>query len=88
LNLRKDNQNMRILLATLLLALSLPASAESTWLVLLYGKSFDANGAVGAALEKIEMPDIEKCRLEGEKWIKSDTFRKTSDIGFHCVQGI
>ena len=68
--------------------LASPANAGSTWyLVLLYGKSFDSNGSVGAALEKIEMPDETKCKIEGEKWIKSETFRKTSDIGFHCVEG-
>ena len=76
-----------ILLSTPLIMYGLPACAESTWLVLLYGKSFDSNGSVGAALEKIKMPNIEKCKLEGEKWVKSDTFRKTSDIGYHCVEG-
>ena len=75
------------LLSTPLIIIGFPASAESTWLVLLYGKSFDSNGSVGAALEKIEMQNMEKCKLEGVKWVNSDTFRKTSDIGFHCIEG-
>lgn len=40
-----------------------------------------------AALEKIEVADMESCHAEGEKWLKSETIRATSDRGYHCVQG-
>jgi len=63
------------------------ANAQSAWLVILYGKSFDQNGSVGAALEKIEMVEITSCQAEGEKWLKAETIRATSDRGFHCVNG-
>ncbi len=82
-----------LLLLTLALVLpalgtfGLSASAASTWLVLLYGKSFDANGSVGAALEKIEMPDMDTCKVQGKNWIQSKSIKRTSDIGYHCVEG-
>jgi len=63
------------------------AHAQSTWLVILYGKSFDQNGSVGASLEKIEMTNLETCQVEGEKWLKSESIRATSDRGYHCVEG-
>ena len=79
---------MRSLLLTLpILLATAPVQAETTWLVILYGKSFDQNGSVGAALEKIEVVDLETCQSEGQKWLESKTIRATSDRGFHCVTG-
>lgn len=63
------------------------ANAQSAWLVILYGKSFDQNGSVGAALEKIEMVDMSTCQIEGEKWLMSNTIKATSDRGYHCIEG-
>ena len=70
-------------------ALALPTSAmaESYWLVLLYGKSFDQNGAVAAALEKIQMNNMADCQKEGSNWLSSKTIKATRDKGFHCVRG-
>ncbi len=80
---------MRKLLIPLLAAIALPTAvnAESVWLILLYGKSFDQNGSVAASLEKIEMKNIDDCKDEGSRWLSSQTIKKTSDRGYHCVIG-
>ena len=82
---------MKRYLLPLIAALALPtaASAESVWLVLRYlsGVSFRA----GAAIEKIEMRDMEQCELMGAKWMgaKETGTEKRRDrvFAYTCIEG-
>ena len=60
---------MRKLFITLLAAIALPTAvnAESYWLFLTLG---DGGNDGAAAMEKIQMPSIDACEKEGEKWMK------------------
>ncbi len=75
---------MKRLLLPLLVAVAFPTTvnAESYWLVINF--SF----ATGSALEKIEMPSIEACEEEGEKWKNSPRIKNQRNINsYHCVTG-
>ena len=69
---------MKLLLLPLLALIVLPPPvyAESYWLIIVKkGK--------GGALEKIEMPNIQTCESEGEKW------REVNKMGrdYSCIIG-
>tara|TARA_E500000178_G_scaffold337502_1_gene376758 strand:- start:36 stop:269 length:234 start_codon:yes stop_codon:yes gene_type:complete len=76
---------MRILLAiSLLFVFSFQSvKAESVWLVL----SIDSGSR--AALEKIEMKDMEQCEAQGKIYKNSERIstKSVSRRGFECLKG-
>ena len=82
---------MKRLLLALLAVLALPTAvnAESVWLVLKYAGWDNQNGA---ALEKIEMKDMNQCEMMGVKWIAArKAHTKASKIleeaSYVCIKG-
>ena len=82
---------MRRFLLPLIASLSLPiaANAESAWLIIRYGRS-DGSG-VAASLEKIEMKDMNQCKIMGAKWMGTKTSKgekaRSTIFGFECLEG-
>ena len=81
---------MQRLLLPLLAALALPtaASAETVWLILRYSTGLNQNG-VGAALEKIQMNDLQECEMVGAQWMgsKPSRYERAPVFGFNCFKG-
>ena len=81
---------MRKLLIPLLAAIALPTAvnAESVWLILRYATDLHGANGVGAALEKIQMADIQECEMAGAQWMGSKKSKEESVpvFAYNCIK--
>lgn len=81
---------MKNFLLPLLAALALPtaANAETVWLILRYATDLHGANGVGAALEKVQMADMQECEMAGAKWMGSKRSKEESVpvFAFNCIK--
>ena len=81
---------MRRLLLSFICIFALPiaANAETVWLILRYATDLKGANGVGAALEKIQMRDMQECEMAGAKWMGSKPSKEESVpvFAFNCIK--
>ena len=53
----------------------------TAWLILRYG-TLGAN-----SLEKVPMPSMEQCQMQGAIWESSKNISRSGKMGFECLEG-
>ena len=79
---------MRLTLIALLAAFGIFTGVETrahegatVWLILRYG-TLNAN-----SLEKVPMPTMEQCQMQGAIWESSKNISNSGRMGFECLEG-
>tara|TARA_E500000331_G_scaffold141914_1_gene138470 strand:- start:701 stop:952 length:252 start_codon:yes stop_codon:yes gene_type:complete len=82
---------MKRFLLPLIAVFALPTAvhASSTWLILRYAVALRGESGVGAAIEKIQVDNLDDCELMGAKWMGSKVAKgeQRAIFAYDCLQG-